>query len=232
MKNRNLLWGLLMILAAVLIIMNQFGFLEGVNIFGIVLSVIMVGVIIVSVKHINFWGILFPVAIICIIYANELNITKFTPWPALLTALLLSIGLSLIFNRNHCGLFFTCNKHDFHSRVENEEDGNVVNCSTNFGEIIKYVNTENFEKANIKCSFGEIKLYFDHAKIPSGTANIFIDVSFGEVVLFLPSTWRVINETNSFFGEMNEKRCPIQAESPVVTIRGNINFGETTIIYV
>ena len=53
-----------------LIIMNQFGF-AGVSIFDIVVTVIMIGIIVVSLKRINFWGILFPLAIIVIIYSRN-----------------------------------------------------------------------------------------------------------------------------------------------------------------
>src|SRR5687768_9405147 len=101
MKKREFFWGLLFILAAALIILNQFGFFTGVSMFELVVTVFLGGVIISSVKHLNFWGILFPLAAICIIYAEEWNITDFSPWPALLSALLLSIGLSILFQRNH-----------------------------------------------------------------------------------------------------------------------------------
>lgn len=231
MKRNNVFWGMLLILAAVLIILNQFGFFIGISIFDIVVTIIMTGLIIISIRKINFWGILFPLAIIGIIFSEELNITEFTPWPALLTALLLSIGFSLLFNRNGFFIFEVHGKNGFGSNVVNEQDSNVVNCSTTFGECIKYVNTENFEKAYVKCSFGEVKMYFDNARIPSGKADIYLDVSFGEAVLYIPSTWKVVNEVHVFFGDMDRRQNPV-SDSPVVTIHGNINFGEASIIYV
>ena len=68
-------------------------------------------------------------------------------------------------------------ENSFSSNVVNEQDGKSIDCTTSFGECIKYVNTENFERANIKCSFGDVKVYFDNAKIPSGRADIYLDVS-------------------------------------------------------
>ncbi|TAH69162.1 MAG: hypothetical protein EWM47_07225, partial [Anaerolineaceae bacterium] len=202
MKKRNVFWGMLLIIAAVLIILNQFGFFVGISIFDIVLTVLMIGIIIVSIKSINFWGILFPLAIILITYAEELNITDFTPWPVLLTAFLISLGLSMVFNRHGSFVFKFNGRESFGSSVINEQDGNVINCSTTFGECIKYVNTENFERANIKCSFGDVKVYFDNAKIPSGRADIYLDVSFGDVDLYIPRTWNVVNDVHAFFGDM------------------------------
>ncbi|MDD4111804.1 MAG: LiaF-related protein [Herbinix sp.] len=235
MKKRNLFWGLLLIATAVLIILNQFGFFTGLSIFEIVLTVIMVGIIIVSIRSINFWGILFPLAIILITFDKELDITEFTPWPVLLTAFLISLGLSMIFNRYGSFVFHINGKNSFRSNVVNEQDGNEVNCSTSFGECIKYVNTEDFVRANIKCSFGDVKVYFDNAKIPSGKADIYIDVSFGDVDLYVPRTWNVVNEAHAFFGDMDISRninINSDPDAPVVTIHGNINFGDTSIIYV
>jgi predicted membrane protein len=120
----------------------------------------------------------------------------------------------------------------FSSSVINEQDDTVVNCTTSFGESIKYVNSDAFERANIKCSFGEMKVYFDNALIPSGKADIYLEVSFGEAVLYIPNTWKVINDVHIFLGDMDNHNRTINTDSPVVTIHGNISFGDAKIIYV
>lgn len=232
MKKRNIFWGSMLIIAALLIILSQFGFFVGTSIFEIVLTVFMISIIIVSIRKINFWGILFPLAIILIIYAEELNISEFTPWPALLTAFLISLGLSLLFNRKGSIVININGRDSFSSSVINEEDGKVVNCSTTFGECIKYVNSENFERANIKCSFGDVKVYFDNAKIPSGKAYIYMDVSFGDVDLFIPRSWKLVNETHAFFGDLDIGHNDISPDAPVVVLHGNVNFGDAKIIFV
>lgn len=234
MNKRNMFWGMLLIIAAVLIILNLFGFFAGISIFKIVVSVIMLGIIIISIRSINFWGILFPIAVILILFDHQLNITEFTPWPVLLVAFLISLGLSMIFNRPKSFIFTINGKNSFGSSVVNEQDGNVINCSTTFGECIKYVNSEDFTRANIKCSFGDVKVYFDNAKIPSGKADIYLDVSFGDVDLYIPRAWNVVNESHAFFGDMDISRNNVNSDpdAPIVTIHGNINFGDTSIIYV
>lgn len=235
MKKRDVFWGLLFILAAVFIIMNQFGFIAGVSVFDIALTVILAGILIKSIMYVNFWGILFPLAFLCIIYSDELHLTHFTPWPALLTALLFSIGLSLIFKKNcwyhhhHNHFHHDC---DFSSNIINEQDNNVVNCSASFGECMKYVNTENFERANISSSFATVKVYFDNARIPSGKADIYLDVSFGSAELYIPRSWKVINDAHATLGNIDEKNRNDGADSPVVTLHGSISFGNTEIIYV
>jgi len=233
MKKKDVFWGMLFILAAVLIILNQFGLFVGISMFEIVATIILAGITIKSIIKINFWGVLFPLALICIIYAEEWNITEFTPWPALLTALLCSIGFSLIFHRPNSWVYHSHCDNSFSRNVVNEQDDNVVNCSTSFGESMKYVNSENFERANIKCSFGDVKVYFDNALIPSGKADIYLDVSFGEAVLFIPKTWKIINDVHVFLGDMDQNNRNAGADdSPVVTIHGNVSFGDAKIMYV
>lgn len=232
MKKKDLFWGLLFIFAALLIILNGFGIFPGISMFEIITTVILVGVMIKSMKHINFWGVLFPLAFLCILYADEWGIRDLTPWPVLLTALLLSIGLSLIFKKPAFRKYPFHGKHDFQRQIIDEQDTNVVTCSSSFGESMKYVNTENFEQANIKCSFGASKVYFDNAQIPSGKADIYLDVSFGEAELFFPKTWRVVNHAQVFLGGIEEKNQSNGSDAPVVTIQGNVSFGAVQIIYV
>lgn len=231
MKRRDVFWGLLFIVAAVLIIVNQFGFFTGISMFDIVLTVILAGIIIKSIMYINFWGILFPLAFLCIIYAKQLDITSFTPWPVLLTALLFSIGLSLIFQK-HCWSHHCFHHNHTCSSTRSEENDNTVNCYANFGECIKYVNSESFERADIKCSFGTVKAYFDNAQIPSGNADINLDVSFGDCQLYIPRTWKIVNDANVFLGDINENGRTVDSASPIVTLHGNVSFGDAKIIYV
>lgn len=233
MKKKEVFWGLLFILAAVLIIMNHFGFFEGIGMYEIVATVILSGIIIKSILNINFWGILFPLAVICIIFADQWNITDFTPWPALLSALLFSLGLSMIFKRPSLWVYHYHHHHHMHrSNIINEQDSNDINISTSFGASMKYVNSDNFEKANISCSFGDVKVYFDNVIISSGKADIYLDVSFGNAELYIPKTWKVINNVQVFLGDMGEKNRSDNSDSPVVTIHGNISFGNAKILYI
>lgn len=232
MKRRETYWGVIFILAAALILLGQFGFLEDINTFSILASVILAGIAIKSLVKMNFWGVLFPAAIICIIFSKQWNIEAFTPWPALFTAFCLSTGLSLIFHKSHDFRWHSHHNTNFNKNVINQPDDNNVKCSTSFGECIKYVNSDDFQRAEIKCSFGAAKVYFDHATILSGKADIYLDVSFGDVKLYIPSAWNVINDVNVFFGDANLSTRKVDADAPVITVHGNISFGDAKIYYV
>ena len=240
MKKRDIFWGVLLILAAVMIIVNKLGFFTQISIFEIVATIILIGIMVKSLVEVSFPGILFPAALLCIIYAEPLNITQLTPWPVLMTALLGSIGLSMIFKRHkywnhkwsngqyvHGGTDNSC-----YSNVVNQQDGNVVNCGVSFASSMKYINATNFERANIKCNLGEIKVYFDNAIITSDHADIYVDVSLGSAQLYVPRTWKIVSEVNTSLGVMDVKNRGQDVSSPVVTIRGNVSLGEVVLFYI
>ena len=68
MKNKNLIWGLFFILAGVALILDRTGLLGSVSVWSVVISLLLVPVIVTSVRHLNFWGIFFPIAIMAILF--------------------------------------------------------------------------------------------------------------------------------------------------------------------
>lgn len=236
MKKRDVFWGLLFVVAAVLVIIDGIGYFPQIGFLKIALTVILAGIIIKSTMYLSFPGILFPMAFICIMYSEQWNIQALTPMPVLLTALLGSIGLSMIFKKNNLWLHHCWNHNHHHeehfSEVINEPDGNVVSCSASFGSSMKYINTDNFEKGYIKCSFGAMKVYFDNAEIKSGNAEVYLDISFSGVELYIPKTWRVVLDVNTSLGGIDEKNRNHGSASPVLTIKGNISLSGVEIIYV
>ena len=98
-KNHNLFWGFALIIFAVILILSQMGFLGSfkIGVWTLLATVFLLAVLLKSLFCLNFSGILFPIAFLCILYDEPLGITAITPWTVLIAALLGSIGLSLIF---------------------------------------------------------------------------------------------------------------------------------------
>ena len=71
MKNKNLIWGLFFILAGVALILDRTGLLGSVSVWSVVISLLLVPVIVTSVRHLNFWGIFFPMAIMAILFVRH-----------------------------------------------------------------------------------------------------------------------------------------------------------------
>ena len=95
--KKNYFWGVFLILAGAYLVVSQLGYLPAVGVFSLLFTVVCIAVIVASIPHVHFGGILFPLAFIAIIYDKPLGITAITPWTVLLAALLLTIGLHLIF---------------------------------------------------------------------------------------------------------------------------------------
>lgn len=230
MKNKNLFWGILLVLTAIFIVFDSLGYFNDIGIIKIIFTAILIGITIKGISHINFPLILFPLSFILILYSKELNISNLTPWPILFIALLLSIGLSLIFNKANCNPLFICGKVD--DVIINEPDDSNINSFVSFGSTIKYINTDDFKSAYIKCSFGDSKVYFDNAIIKGDSATINLDVSFGGVEIYVPKNWNIIQQVNSSFAGIDEKKGRNYEPGPSVILRGNISFSGITIIYI
>ena len=93
MKKKDIFWGLIFVFAAIFIIVDRLGYFPQIGIFKVVATIILISIMLKSLIHVRFSGILFPIALLCIIYADQWNITALTPGPVLVTALLASIGL-------------------------------------------------------------------------------------------------------------------------------------------
>lgn len=237
MKNgKKIFWGLFLIIAAVFLVVTKMGYCQEIGVFSLLLTVFFAACLIKSIVHISFSGILFSIAFLCIIYAKPLGIEALTPWTVLGAALLGSIGLSMIFRpkwKNKTGTFYQnyCH-HQEHFDTVDQVDGDQVAFGTSWGSSIKYVHSENFSNAAVRCSFGAMKVYFDNVRMAGDSASVLLDVSFAGVELFMPKTWTVVCNADTSFGGLEEKNRNIPDGTRTLYLTGKIRFAGVTIIYV
>lgn len=237
MKKENIFWGLFFILGGVFLIISRLDILEGFSFLTLFFTILLAAWLIRSIRYIDFGGILFSIAFLCILYDDFLGIERLTPWPVLGAAAFGTIGLSMIFKDrvNHeyregdCFVKRPDGSH-FSSSTEEVTD-NEFTFSTSFSSSAKYVRSDDFTNARINCSFGSMKVYFDDAMIQQGNATINLDVKFGGVDLFIPKTWNVINRACATFGGIDEKNRSVTNGTPTVTLTGDVAFGGVTITY-
>lgn len=234
MKKGNVFWGLFFVLGAVFILLSKIGYFADVNVFSLILTVILAGLIVKSVVDMEFGGIFFSAAFIAIIYSEAWGIEDLTPWPVLGAALLATIGCGMIFgNRYRWQKKYRVHEGNFAEEVIDHPDGEKITFETHFGGSIKYVNTDDFKQADLRCSFGSMKVYFDNAIIQGDNAYINLDCSFAGVELFIPRTWQMINKSNFTFGDVAEKNRTNRNETTkTITLVGNANFCGVDIIYI
>lgn len=230
MRSGRIFWGVTFLLGAVFLLLSKLGYLPGINVVGILLTIFFSSIIVKSIFQLNFAGILFPLAFIAIIYAEPLGITAITPWAVLLAALLGSIGLSLIF-RKHPTYTYKQKPWDY-TEVEHITDENSFKQHTTFGSSIKYVNTEQFVSGEINCSFSGVKVFFDHAQMQNNQATLYINASFSGVELYVPRIWKIEDKMHITAGGIDEKNKSNIETTHTLKLIGNMSFSGVEIIYV
>lgn len=235
-NSGKILWGLFFILAAVYAVVSKLYVMPEISIFTIILTVFFVWMFINGIRHLNFWGMLFPIAFLCILYDDQLGITALTPWTVLGAALLGSIGLSLIFKKK--------SKSSFHYHVDSDDwknknawekeecAGEVIRLENNFGAAIKYVNSDNFCEADLENNFGTLTVYFDNAVIQSGKAIVRVGNSFGETNLYIPKEWKTQNNMEHSFGSVQVHGNSEGTSSNILLLQGETSFGEINIYFI
>ncbi|MBW6411895.1 LiaF transmembrane domain-containing protein [Clostridium weizhouense] len=232
MKKERIFWGALLILVGIFLIISKLGYFPDVNVFSLLLTVFLVVVIVKSLPRLNFSGILFPIAFICIIYDKQLGITAITPWTVLLAALFGSIGLSMIFHKHIKWNNHNHNYQEYEFEKIDVEDESNVRFKNSFGASIKYINTDKFEQGNFDCSFGAMKIYFDNAAMSNENAIVRLNASFSGIELYIPKTWNIDDKTNVFLGSVNEKNRNNQTTTNNLTLVGDVSFSGVEIIYI
>ncbi len=214
----RILCGLVFVAAAVLVLLNIFGVVTlSINI-GILIAITALAIVAIYSAFHLFWGGLFFLAatIIVIMNANDL---------------FFSLGGAQIGNLFIAAALLTVAFHVLFFAVK-KKFGPANRTDATFGAAVKYFD-DVFETANLECNFGSVKAYFENANLKGGKGLVNIECNFGGIELYVPKTWRVVDNTHAAFGASEEKgRAQTTAKSPVLTLKGEVNFGGLSIIYV
>jgi predicted membrane protein len=245
-RTKNIISAILLIALAVCLILwklNVFNLplsFAGVGTWGIIISIFMLVIIFHSVIDLNFGGIFIPLAVLAIIFDDPLGITAITPWIVIIVAILLTIAFEKLFPR-HAMYFhrrYRKNKdgesysNDFtHSEGNVDDENGIVNYSLRFGSATKYVRSKNLNSVDLSSQFGEMSVFFDGAEVPGGKVNIDCQVSFGEMQLFIPKEWNVINKVTATLGDCDDRGIYTNTSADAVqcVIDGSVSFGELKI---
>lgn len=232
MEKERVFWGIFLLVGAAFLVVSKLGYFSDINIFSLLFTILLIGIIIKSIIKVNFTGILFPLAFIGIIYDDKLGITAITPWTILFAALLGSIGLSLIFKRPSKWSKLNYSWDGEKTETINIEDEGHIRFKTSLGSSIKYINTNKFEYANLECSLGNMQVYFDNAIMAKENAVVKINVSFAAMQIYIPRGWNVINNANVSFGAIEEKNKRDSVITNTLTIIGDVSFSGVEIFYI
>ncbi|APU72303.1 LiaF transmembrane domain-containing protein [Companilactobacillus crustorum] len=249
MRNRNgIFWGLFLLLSAAILVVSQMHLITYTfSFWTIIATIFLVAVLIKSLVYFSIAGSVFSLAFLAILFAKPLGITALVPWTVLGAALLISIGLSMIFRPllvkhrpwmrrsyykkqwNGGGRVSFDRKVDPDVETVAESDINVY---VKMGSNIRYVKSDDFKRADIDVTMGDAKVYFDNVNVLD-SAVINVNASLSGVELYVPKNWNIIKEMNSNLGGVTEVGvADVTADSPNVTVRGLVSLSGLKISYV
>lgn len=232
MKNERIFWGVFFILCAVAMVAAKLGLLGGFNFWTALFTVFLAACLVKSISKRDMTGVLFSTAFLCIVYDEPLGITALTPWTVLGAAFLGSIGFSILRRPEMKSSYRAYNRDFSQETVNGGADGVWMNLESNFAGSVKYIRSENFKGADLRCNLGAMKVYFDNAVIRGDEAEIRLDLHLGGAELYVPKEWCVVNEATAYLGGVEEKNSGGSAGTPRLRLTGSITLSGVTIIYV
>lgn len=234
MKHRNWFWGIFFLAAAIFVIASQVGAFVSIGFWSIAATVLLAAVLISSVMSLNFFGIFFSLAFLYLIYQNPLHLVVFSFAMLMLVAFFASCGFSILFH-NHWHSHW--NRHgDWQNDGNWDQDvetlnGNDIFIKANFSNSCKYLHANCLKRARLTSSFGKLSVYFDQVRPDPAGAELNVNASFGEMILFLPKSWHVIDRAHVGFGAIDNdaRETPAEPGSPTLTLTGSVSFAHLEI---
>ncbi len=238
MKHHNWFWGVFFLAAGFFVVASQFGGFVHLGFWSVAATVLLAATLIGSLVELNFFGTFVSASLLYAIYQEPLGWPQVSIWLLLLTSVFISIGLSLIFRtgrRKRFAKWRAC-RQDMGERGPSDEfvDGDSVSISESFTEVSKYLHADCLRQANISASFGRLCVFFDTVKLSPSGAEVYVDVSFAKIELYLPKDWRVIDQVHASAGSVsnNLRSSSAAPDAPVLTVKGRVSFGSLELRYV
>lgn len=219
---RSKLTGILFLAVALAIVLSQLKVFPNLPIMLIVLTLLFGYGLLKAVVERHLFSGVFNAFALFIIYNHEYKFAPIDLWTSVLIGLLVYMGLSQFIKPKVYSKWESGKK--FVYKLSNND-------SVMFGEKIKYLDDPMKNEYAFDCTFGSMKIYFNNPYMNSDTIYLRANVQFGEMMIFVPSQWRVENHISAFLGEVNSQR-DVSPKQKTLILTGNVTFGEMQVIYI
>ncbi|CAH0415856.1 hypothetical protein KAR50_00965 [Periweissella fabaria] len=241
MNKHTIIPGLGFLAAGAFLVVYELGWLNfHVGIWTLIFTVILA---FFMIKDAIYGGIVVPVAslaILAMLYARPLGIEKLVPWTIIVVAILVIIGLELLFKtKNH--RYYTFHhghgQHQFKKKYVygpddvQESMDSELNLNANMTSTFRYVKAQDFQRGDVTAKMASVKLYFDKAHINT-TATLNLDVNLSDVLIYVPRDWHVVNHANALLSDVEEKTAADTITTAELIITGNVNLSSVNIYHI
>jgi predicted membrane protein len=234
MKTWKIFWGIGLILAAAVLLLDAFGvitpFLDvvgGISAIQIVGALLLISFIISRIIKLKFAEIFVPLALIFMIF--EKNIAFYlglesdniiNNWLLVGCAILLAIGVGILTPKRKKEKVFSFKSSSGSKHSEREG-----------GSATTYFDCKDFVEENISNRLGETVVHFENEDEYTGGGVLNVDNKLGETVIYVSSRWNVRINVVSHLGA-TEQVGHGDKDGPTLTINGNNALGEVLIKFV
>ena len=239
-------WGIFFIVCALFVVLNQMGiWTYKLGFWAAVGTVIFAISLLDGLINRRITESVFSIAFILMIFAEPLHITRLVPWTILLAAVLISIGLGIIFrNRFHTVAY--ANKkiknfrnkreaitdHIFTDTVSKEQGAHVVVDQT-MSDTSRYIHSKELETIDMNAKMSDVNLYLDDAQAANETVTMNVNLTITDLTIYLPLSWQVeSNMASTFMSGDFEIDGTSNGGGPTLIIQGRSNMSDIKIEYV
>jgi|GEM_PF-4851939 len=236
MKNKSrvryILPGVLLLLGAVAILLNQLGLLGSamgaLSFWQIFWSVALVVVFCSSVAGVEFFPMFLSAGILFYIHQEWLNLPEHLSfWPVFLIAALAATGCHLLFQRKHWS------RRKQKEWVKETSSDEIIHERCLMSGRTKYIHAPTFKEGHFKATMGAFELFFDGDYLPNNRADIYLECLMGGVEIHVPRTWRVDDsDMTAIMGGVDKRREPqVATDAPTLYLHGRCTMGGVEVRY-
>lgn len=204
--------GIIIVLAGIAVLLNNLGFFEIKNFYSIFWASLMLtlGVFgIISKRKFDIIYVLLIVLGLLFVLANVGVITFKVVEVALVPAILIVVGISLLVNI---------------SKPKNKNDKGTDSYVAIFGGVEEVHKDDNYVKSDITTIFGGADIDYRSIKFKNKKGYIYVTSIFGGVNIRVPSNVRVVTKGIPIFGGVENKMKNVESDEELI-IEYNVIFG-------
>ena len=249
-NSGNVFWGVILLVLAALIVLNQIGFFfVTFRLWDVVLVVIALKIFIDMFVKGKISNLPLAMGFVYVVLRNQALVPYVSTWTIATVAILASVGLGFLFPRQRQWRVYRFDddisiggfsndsdtwRNDKSSSSDEISTDNNPTVNINFGSASRYLYADALETVRLSCNFGGMEIYFDQVTLHEKGATVYLDCRFGGIDLFVPRHWNVVEQVDNTFGGTDIARRiePLKEGAPTLTVVGDVSFGGVDIHYV